>query len=81
MVEPATLEQIIDYITYDQQCIILQGKQTECMFKKYELNGLLSYLREADVIGIKTEGNCLVIKLDDSYGDIDLLLEEPYGDD
>ena len=79
MIEPATLEQIVDYITYDEQCIVLQGKQTECMFKKYELEGILSYLKETDVIGITTEENCLVIRLDDSYGDIDLLLEDPYG--
>ena len=80
MVVPATLEQIIDYLTYDGQQVIIKGKYNERLFERYELDSILSTIYEADVIGIEVLDNVLILKLDDSYGDIDTLLEEPFGD-
>ena len=84
MIEPATLEQIIDYIQDESQEVILQSRyNTEALFTVYELKekelDIPSQIYEADVIGIRIEGNYLILKLDDSYGDIATLLEE-YSD-
>lgn len=80
MIEPATLEQIIGYMWDKNQEVIIRGKQTEELFTVNELLTLdiASQIYDADVIGIRIEGNYLVLSLDDSYGDIDALLEE-YG--
>lgn len=78
MIEPATLEQIISYMQDRYQDVIIRGKQTEGLFSVDELLTLdiASQIYDADVIGIKIEGNYLVLNIDDSYGDIDTLLEE-----
>lgn len=80
MIEPATLEQIIGYMWDKNQEVIIRGKQTEELFTVNELLTLdiASQIYDADVIGIRIEGDYLVLSLDDSYGDIDALLEE-YG--
>lgn len=77
MIEPATLEQIRDYILDDYQDVILQGHTTEKLFKRYELDEIISQLYEADVVGIAVKDNALVLQLDDSYGNIDNLLLDP----
>lgn len=80
MVEPATLEQILAYLRDDNQEIVIQGAQTERTFIAYELEDVVSQIYDADVIGIQIINNSLIIKLDDSYGYIDTLLESPYGE-
>lgn len=79
MIEPATLEQILGYLKDDNQEIVIRGRQTERTFMAYELEDAVSQLYDADVIGIQIINNSLIINLEDSYGDIDLLLESPYG--
>lgn len=78
MVNPATLEQILDYLRDDNQEIVIQGDQTERAFLAYELEDVVSQIYDADVIGIQVINNSLIIKLDNSYGYIDDLLENPY---
>lgn len=78
MVEPATLEQILAYLRDDNQEIVIQGAQTERTFIAYELEDVVSEIYDADVIGIQIVNNSLILKLDDSYGYIDTLLENPY---
>lgn len=80
MVESATLEQILAYLRDDNQEIVIQGAQTERTFIAYELEDVVSEIYNADVIGIQIINNSLILKLDDSYGNIDTLLENPYGE-